>query len=120
MRLNCIRWCPLCCRVQHQTHTSNEGLAEGQLSGIGSIAGYFKIDEFLAEYLIRRQRSQQSQFFSGNFQSDEFQLSNSSTIPQTMASVVSMREAMEEAFCSAVRVTLVGSMTPALTRSSYC
>jgi hypothetical protein len=39
---------------------------------------------------------------------------------QTMASVVSMREAMEAAFCRAVRVTLVGSITPAFTRSSYC
>ena len=36
-----------------------------------------------------------------------------------MASVVSSRPAIEAAFCSAVRVTLVGSMTPALTRSSY-
>ena len=27
---------------------------------------------------------------------------------------------MEAAFCKAVRVTLVGSMTPACTRSSYC
>src|SRR6202171_6465523 len=46
--------------------------------------------------------------------------SASSTIPQTMASVVSIREAIEAAFCRAVRVTLAGSMTPALTRSSYC
>ena len=30
-----------------------------------------------------------------------------------MASVVSIRPAIEAAFCSAVRVTLVGSMTPA-------
>src|ERR1700682_6441169 len=44
--------------------------------------------------------------------------SASSTIPQTMASVVSIREAIEAAFCRAVRVTLAGSMTPALTRSS--
>ena len=36
----------------------------------------------------------------------------------TMASVVSIREAMEAAFSRAVRVTLVGSMTPAATRSS--
>ena len=43
-----------------------------------------------------------------------------STISQIMASVVSMREAMEAAFCRAVRVTLVGSITPAFTRSSYC
>ncbi len=35
------------------------------------------------------------------------------------ASVVSMSAATEAAFCSAVRTTLVGSMTPALTRSSY-
>src|SRR5260370_37668546 len=116
MRLNCIR-CPLCRRVQHQTHTSNEGLAEGQLSGIGSIARYFRVDEFLAEYLIRRQRSQQSQLFSRIFQSDELQLCTSSTIPHTMASVVSMRVAMEDALSIAVRVTLDGSMTPALTRS---
>jgi hypothetical protein len=37
-----------------------------------------------------------------------------------MASVVSMRAAMEEAFCKAERVTLVGSITPDFTRSSYC
>ena len=42
-----------------------------------------------------------------------------SGISEIMASVVSIRPAMEAAFCSAVRVTLVGSMTPALTRSSY-
>ena len=36
-----------------------------------------------------------------------------------MASVVNISEAIEAAFCSAVRVTLVGSMTPAFTRSSY-
>ena len=36
-----------------------------------------------------------------------------------MASVVSISPAMEAAFCRAVRVTFVGSMTPALTRSSY-
>ncbi len=36
----------------------------------------------------------------------------------TTASVVSSSPAMEAAFCSAVRVTLVGSMTPAATRSS--
>src|ERR1039458_3283911 len=41
------------------------------------------------------------------------QLSPPSTIPQIMASLVSMREAMEAAFCRAVRVTLVGSITPA-------
>jgi hypothetical protein len=45
--------------------------------------------------------------------------SDSSTASQTMASVVSMREATEAAFCNAVRVTLVGSITPAFTRSSY-
>ena len=44
----------------------------------------------------------------------------SSGIEQTMASVVSIREAMEAAFCRAVRVTLVGSITPAFTKSSYC
>jgi hypothetical protein len=37
----------------------------------------------------------------------------------TPNSVVSSRPAMEAAFCSAVRVTLVGSTTPAFTRSSY-
>src|SRR5271165_6740697 len=37
----------------------------------------------------------------------------------TNASVVSKRAEIEAAFCSAVRVTLVGSTTPALTRSSY-
>lgn len=44
----------------------------------------------------------------------------SSATPQIMASVVSMSEAIEAAFCRAVRVTLVGSITPAFTRSSYC
>jgi hypothetical protein len=42
----------------------------------------------------------------------------SSFFSTTTASVVSRRPAIEAAFCSAVRVTLVGSMTPALTRSS--
>ena len=37
----------------------------------------------------------------------------------TAASVVISRPATEAASCSAVRTTLVGSMTPALTRSSY-
>ena len=45
---------------------------------------------------------------------------DSSENSQIMASVVSMREAMEAAFCRAVRVTLVGSITPASTRSSNC
>src|SRR5438067_1501608 len=36
----------------------------------------------------------------------------------TIASVVSMSEATDEAFCSAVRETLVGSITPAARRSS--
>ena len=45
---------------------------------------------------------------------------DSSGIEQIMASVVSIREAMEAAFCRAERVTLVGSITPAFTRSSYC
>jgi len=40
-------------------------------------------------------------------------------ISQIIASVVSIRELMEAAFWSAERVTLVGSMTPAFTRSSY-
>src|ERR1051326_182825 len=43
-----------------------------------------------------------------------------STNSQTIASVVSMRDAIEAAFCRAVRVTLAGSITPAFTRSSYC
>ena len=43
-----------------------------------------------------------------------------SGISEMSASVVSMSEAMDAAFCKAVRVTLVGSMTPAFTRSSYC
>ena len=37
----------------------------------------------------------------------------------TTHSVVSSRPAMEAAFCKAVRVTLVGSMTPAATKSSH-
>ena len=41
-----------------------------------------------------------------------------SGISQIMASVVSIRALMEEACCRAERVTLVGSMTPAFTRSS--
>jgi hypothetical protein len=45
---------------------------------------------------------------------------DSSTTAQMVASVVSMSEAMEAAFCKAVRVTLVGSITPASTKSSYC
>ena len=36
----------------------------------------------------------------------------------TTHSVVRSSPAMDAAFCSAVRVTLVGSMTPAATRSS--
>ena len=36
----------------------------------------------------------------------------------TTHSVVSSNPAIDAAFCSAVRVTLVGSMTPAFTRSS--
>ena len=39
--------------------------------------------------------------------------SSFSGISLTSASVVSMSEAMEAAFWSAVRVTFVGSMTPA-------
>jgi hypothetical protein len=45
---------------------------------------------------------------------------SSSTTPQIRASVVSMREAIEAAFCNAVRATLVGSTTPAFTKSSNC
>src|SRR5690606_20119417 len=37
----------------------------------------------------------------------------------TIAAVVSIRPAIEAAFCSAVRVTLVGSTTPSSTRSPY-
>src|SRR5690348_18125066 len=37
----------------------------------------------------------------------------------TTHSVVSSSPAIDAAFCSAVRVTLVGSITPALIRSSY-
>jgi hypothetical protein len=36
-----------------------------------------------------------------------------------IVSVVSIRPAIEAAFCRAVRVTFAGSMTPAATRSSY-
>ena len=43
----------------------------------------------------------------------------SSGLSATIASVVSSREATLAAFWSAVRTTLVGSMTPALIRSSY-
>lgn len=42
-----------------------------------------------------------------------------STMPQIIASVVSISDAIEAAFCSAVLVTLAGSITPAVTRSSY-
>src|SRR3989442_8765739 len=37
----------------------------------------------------------------------------------TIASVVSIKDATDDAFCRAKRDTLVGSMTPALNRSSY-
>ena len=43
----------------------------------------------------------------------------SSTSSATIASVVSIRPAIDAAFCSAVRVTLVGSSTPISTRSPY-
>jgi hypothetical protein len=42
----------------------------------------------------------------------------SSETPAIMASVVSMRPAIEAAFCRAVRVTFAGSMTPAETRAA--
>ena len=42
----------------------------------------------------------------------------SSGISEISASVVSSKDAIDEAFCSALRTTLAGSMTPALTRSS--
>jgi hypothetical protein len=42
-----------------------------------------------------------------------------SGICDTSASVVSMSDAMDAAFCSAVRTTFVGSITPAVTRFSY-
>ncbi len=41
-----------------------------------------------------------------------------SGISEIIASVVSINPAIEAAFCSAVRVTFVGSITPAFTRSS--
>ena len=44
--------------------------------------------------------------------------SSFSLISETRASVMSIRPAIEEAFSSAVFVTLAGSMTPAFTRSS--
>jgi hypothetical protein len=43
----------------------------------------------------------------------------SSGISETIASVVSRSAAIEDEFCRAERTTFVGSMTPALTRSSY-
>jgi hypothetical protein len=43
----------------------------------------------------------------------------SSLISDIRASVVSSKAAIDAAFCNAVRVTFVGSMTPAATRSSY-
>jgi len=43
----------------------------------------------------------------------------SSLISDTRASVVSNRAAIDAAFCNAVRVTFVGSITPAAARSSY-
>src|SRR5690606_36826855 len=42
-----------------------------------------------------------------------------SGLSATTASVGSSIEAIDAAFCSAARVTLAGSITPALTRSSY-
>ena len=53
----------------------------------------------------------------GGIQYRRTSISDSST--QIIASVVSIREAMEAAFCRAVRVTFAGSMTPAFTKSSY-
>ena len=44
---------------------------------------------------------------------------SSSGSSEAIAPVVNMRPAIEAAFCNAVRVTLAGSITPALTRSSY-
>ena len=43
----------------------------------------------------------------------------SSGLSATTASVVRNRAAIEAAFCSAERVTLAASVTPAFTRSSY-
>ena len=43
----------------------------------------------------------------------------SSGISLTSASVVSRSDAIDDAFCSAERTTLVGSMTPDATRFSY-
>ena len=57
---------------------------------------------------------------SAVFCSSVYYSPDSSTTLPIVASVVSMSEAMEAAFCRAVRVTLVGSITPAVTRSSYC
>jgi hypothetical protein len=45
-------------------------------------------------------------------------LLSSSGISETMASVVSIKPAIDAAFCNAVRVTFAGSITPASTRSS--
>ena len=42
-----------------------------------------------------------------------------SGISQTIASVVSIRPAIDAAFCRAERVTFAGSITPDFTRSSY-
>ena len=44
---------------------------------------------------------------------------SSSLMSATNASVVSIKPAIDAAFCSARRVTLAGSITPALTRSPY-
>lgn len=44
---------------------------------------------------------------------------SSSFFSTTSVSVVSSSDAMDAAFSSAERVTLTGSMTPALTRSPY-
>ena len=43
----------------------------------------------------------------------------SSGISETSASVVRRSDAIDEAFWSALRTTFAGSITPALTRSSY-
>ena len=47
------------------------------------------------------------------------QVSRSAGISVIMHSIVSNKPAIEAAFCSAMRVTFVGSTTPAFTRSSY-
>ena len=69
-------------------------------------------------FTLRLDSAGREGFQNGRLVRGTYLLSGSSKISLTMASVVSSNPAIEAAFCSAVRVTLVGSITPLATRSS--